>query len=41
MTLPANEIICGDCLEVMKDWPDGNTAFATNPEFLEFVAEKD
>ncbi len=20
--LPVNEIICGDCLEVMKDWPD-------------------
>jgi site-specific DNA-methyltransferase (adenine-specific) len=23
MTLPINKIICGDCLEVMKDWPDG------------------
>lgn len=23
MTLPVNQIICGDCLEVMKDWPDG------------------
>lgn len=22
MTLPINKIICGDCLEVMKDWPD-------------------
>ena len=22
MKLPVNEIICGDCLEVMKDWPD-------------------
>lgn len=22
MTLPENTIICGDCLEVMKDWPD-------------------
>ncbi len=22
MTLPKNKIICGDCLEVMKDWPD-------------------
>ena len=21
--LPVNQIICGDCLEVMKDWPDG------------------
>ncbi len=21
--LPINTIICGDCLEVMKDWPDG------------------
>jgi len=23
MILPINQIICGDCLEVMKDWPDG------------------
>ena len=23
MNLPINEIVCGDCLEVMKDWPDG------------------
>lgn len=22
MTLPINQIVCGDCLEVMKDWPD-------------------
>ncbi|KKN75909.1 hypothetical protein LCGC14_0376170 [marine sediment metagenome] len=22
MKMPVNEIICGDCLEVMKDWPD-------------------
>lgn len=22
MMLPVNEIICGDCLEVMRDWPD-------------------
>ena len=22
MDLPINQIICGDCLEVMKDWPD-------------------
>ncbi len=22
MNLPINQIICGDCLEVMKDWPD-------------------
>ena len=22
MSLPINQIICGDCLEVMKDWPD-------------------
>ena len=21
--IPVNEIICGDCLEVMRDWPDG------------------
>ena len=23
MTLPLNQIIMGDCLEVMRDWPDG------------------
>lgn len=23
MTLPVNKIICGDCIEVMADWPDG------------------
>ena len=23
MSLPINQIICGDCLDVMKDWPDG------------------
>jgi len=23
MKLPINQIICGDCLEIMKDWPDG------------------
>ena len=23
MKLPINQIVCGDCLEVMKDWPDG------------------
>ena len=22
--IPINEIVCGDCLEVMKDWPDGS-----------------
>lgn len=22
MKVPVNEIICGDCIEVMKDWPD-------------------
>jgi len=22
MDLPVNKILCGDCLEVMKDWPD-------------------
>ncbi len=22
MSLPINKIICGDCLEIMKDWPD-------------------
>ena len=23
MKLPINQIVCGDCLEIMKDWPDG------------------
>lgn len=23
MDLPINQIICGDCLEVIKEWPDG------------------
>ena len=23
MSLPINQIICSDCLEVMADWPDG------------------
>ena len=33
MTLPENQIICGDCLEVMKDWPDGcvDLVFADPP----------
>ena len=22
MTLPLNQILCGDCLEVMREWPD-------------------
>jgi len=33
MTLPINQIICGDCLEVMKAWPDGcaDLVFADPP----------
>ena len=23
MTLPINQIVCGDCLEIMRGWPDG------------------
>lgn len=26
-----NEIICGDCLEVMKDWPDNSFVVITDP----------
>ena len=33
MKLPINEIVCGDCLEVMKDWPDNcvDLVFADPP----------
>jgi site-specific DNA-methyltransferase (adenine-specific)/modification methylase len=33
MDLPENQIICGDCLEVMKDWPDNceNISILTDP----------
>ena len=32
--LPINQIICGDCLEVMKDWPDGCVDLAlTDPPY--------
>lgn len=33
MDLPINQIICGDCLEVMKDWPDNcvDIAFCDPP----------
>ncbi len=34
MNLPVNEIICGDCLEVMKDWPsDSVDCCVTSPPY--------
>ena len=34
MNLPLNSIICGDCLEVMKDWPDNCVdLILTDPPF--------
>lgn len=34
MNLPLNQIICGDCLEVMKDWPEGCVdAVITDPPY--------
>ena len=34
MTLPVNQIICGDCLEVMKGWPDNCVdAIVTDPPY--------
>ena len=27
MILPINQIITGDCLEVMKDWPNNKKSF--------------
>jgi len=35
MKLPINQIICGNCLEVMKDWPDGCVDLVlTDPPYL-------
>jgi modification methylase len=32
--LPVNRIICGDCLEVMMDWPDGSIdMIITSPKY--------
>jgi site-specific DNA-methyltransferase (adenine-specific) len=34
MTLPIGEIVCGDCLDVMRGWPDGCIdAVITDPPF--------
>ena len=34
MMLPVNQIICGDCLEVMRGWPDGCVdAVVTDPPY--------
>jgi len=32
--LPIGQIVCGDCLEVMRDWPDGGVgSIITDPPF--------
>ena len=36
MTLEVNQIICGDCLEVMKDWPDNCVDLVLNKSILLF-----
>ena len=34
MTLPVNQIICGDCLDVMRDWPDASVDLVvTSPPY--------
>jgi len=34
MDLPIDQIVCGDCLEVMRDWPDGQIRMIwTDPPF--------
>jgi len=40
--LPINQIICGDCIEVMKEWPDNCIhAIVTDPPYgLEFMGEE-
>lgn len=42
MNLPINQIICGDCLEVMKDWPDNcvDTVITDPPYGLEFMGKE-
>lgn len=41
MGLPVNEIICGDCLEVMKDWPDNCVDLVlTDPPYMISAASK-
>ena len=40
--MPANEIICGDCLEVMKDWPDNCVDLVlTDPPYGRRITKKD
>ena len=43
MNLPINQIICGDCLEVMKDWPDKCVDLVlTDPPYgINFGSEKE
>jgi len=42
MELPVNRIICGDCLEVMKTWPDNSidTILTDPPYGLGFMGKE-
>jgi DNA modification methylase len=42
MELPINQIICGDCIEVMKTWPDNCIdSIITDPPYgLEFMGKE-
>jgi site-specific DNA-methyltransferase (adenine-specific) len=41
MDLPINQIICGDCLEVMRDWPDNCVDLVlTDPPYPDYHKEK-
>lgn len=40
MSLPVNEIVCGDCLEVMRSMPDGCVdAVVTDPPYFEVKSD--
>jgi len=41
MKLPINQIICGNCLEVMKDWPDNCVDLVlTDPPYPDYHIDK-
>ena len=40
MTIPANETICGDCTEVMREWPDNSVdLIVTDPPYFKVKNE--
>ena len=39
MKLPINKIICGDCLEIMKDWPDNCVDLVLTDPPYEFLSK--